>query len=185
MALVSEREKMVAGEPYDAFDPELVGGRRRARELTARINAELDEERRGELYRELFAAFGAGSFVEPPFHCDYGDMISIGGDVFLNFNCVILDCAPVSIGDRTQVGPGVQLLAADHPREVSRRAAKVELARPISVGADVWLGGGAIVCPGVSIGDGSIIGAGAVVAADVPAGVVAAGNPCRVLRELS
>jgi maltose O-acetyltransferase len=181
---VSEREKMIAGGPYDPLDPELTGGRRRARALMARISAELDEEARTPLYEELFASFGSGSLIEPPFFCDYGDLISIGSDVFMNFNCVVLDCAPVSIGDRTQIGPGVQLLAADHPRPIAERAAKVELSKPVSVGADVWLGAGSIVCPGVSIGDGSIIGAGSVVTRDVPAGVVAAGNPCRVIRSL-
>ena len=120
-----------------------------------------------------------------PFFCDYGDLIEIGRDAFLNANCVVLDCAPVRIGDRTQIGSGVQLLAADHPREVELRARKVELAKPVTVAEDVWLGSGAIVCPGVTIGAGSIIGAGSVVVRDVPAGVVAAGNPCRVVRELS
>lgn len=181
---MSERERMIAGEPYDAADPELVAGRRRARALTARINAEPDEGRRLELLGELFGSFGSGAFVEIPFQCDYGDLISIGEEAFLNFNCVILDCAPVTIGARAQIGPGVQLLAADHPRSIAERARNVELARPVSIGEEVWLGAGAIVCPGVPVGAGSIVGAGSVVTRDVPAGVVAAGNPCRVIREL-
>jgi maltose O-acetyltransferase len=181
---VTEREKMIAGEGYDALDPELVAGRRRARELTAQINSELDEVDRLDLLRELFASFGEGAFVEPPIYCDYGDLTSIGPEAFLNFGCVILDCAPVSIGARSQLGPGVQLLAADHPRSIEERARKVELAKPISLGDDVWLGGGAIVCPGVSVGDGTIVGAGSVVTRDLPPAVVAAGNPCRVVREL-
>jgi maltose O-acetyltransferase len=175
---------MIAGGPYDPLDPELLAGRRRARALMARITAELDEDARADLLTELFGSFGEGSFVEPPFFCDYGDLIEVGRDVFMNFNCVILDCAPVTIGDRTQIGPGVQLLAADHPREIARRAAKEELSKPVTIGADVWLGAGAIVCPGVSIGDGSVIGAGSVVTRDVPPAVVAAGNPCRVIRSL-
>jgi maltose O-acetyltransferase len=181
---VTEREKMIAGEGYDAHDPELIAGRRRARALMARINGELDEGQRFELLGELFASVGEGVLVEPPFYCDYGDLISIGPNAFLNFNCVILDCAPVSIGARTQVGPSVQLLAADHPRSIAERARDVQLAKPIAIGDDVWLGGGAIVCPGISIGDGTIVGAGSVVTRDLPPGVVAAGNPCRVIREL-
>jgi maltose O-acetyltransferase len=181
---VTEREKMIAGEAYDATDPELVAGRRRARALMAQINSELDEVDRLDLLRELFASFGDGAFLEPPIYCDYGDLTSIGPGAFLNFNCVILDCAPVSIGARTQVGPSVQLLAADHPRSIAERAKDVQLAKPVSIGSDVWLGGGAIVCPGVSVGDGTIVGAGSVVTRDLPAGVVAAGNPCRVIREL-
>ena len=179
---MTEREKMISGEPYNAFDAELTELRRNARALTARINAELDEERRSELLGELFGSFGAGAFVEVPFFCDYGDLISMGEYSFMNSGCIVLDCAPVTIGDRTQIGPGVQLLAADHPRDIELRARKVELARPVTIAEDVWIGGGAIVCPGVTVGAGSVIGAGSVVAKDVPAGVVAAGNPCRVIR---
>jgi maltose O-acetyltransferase len=181
---MTEREKMIAGKPYDAFDEELTEARRRARALVARINAELDEEARGGLLRELFGSFGEGAFVEVPFFCDYGDLIDMGSDAFMNASCVVLDCAPVRIGARAQLGPGVQLLAADHPREVEARAKKVEMAKPVTVEEDVWIGAGTIVCPGVTIGAGSIVGAGSVVVRDVPAGVVAAGNPCRVIREL-
>ena len=175
---------MLTGLPYDARDPELLAARRAARAVTLEFNAELDEDRRIEMLRELFAELGADSFVEAPFHCDYGANVRMGSECFLNFNVVILDCAAVTIGDRAQIGPGVQLLAADHPRDPGERARKVELAKPVSIGADTWIGAGAIVCPGVSIGDGSIIGAGAIVTRDIPAGVVAAGNPCRVLRAL-
>ena len=181
---MTEREKMLAGDPYDADDPELVAGRRAARAVMAEFNDDLDEERRMELLGGLLGQCGSGSFVEPPFRCDYGTNIRIGSECFLNFNVVVLDCALVTLGDRVQVGPGVQLLAADHPREPAERARQVELAKPVSVGDDVWIGAGAIVCPGVRVGAGSIIGAGAVVTRDVPAGVVAAGNPCRVIRGL-
>jgi maltose O-acetyltransferase len=181
---MTEREKMIAGEPYDAFDEELTEGRRRARALVARINAELDEEARSRLLAELFGSFQPGAFVEVPFFCDYGDLISMGRDSFVNANCTVLDCAPVTIGDRAQIASGVQLIAADHPREIELRARKVELAKPVTVSEDVWIGAGAIVCPGVTIGAGSIVGAGSVVVRDVPAGVMAAGNPCRVIREL-
>lgn len=181
---MTEREKMLAGEPYDALDPELVAGRRAARALILELNVELDEERRMERLAASFGAFGEGSFIEVPTFFDYGSNIYLGREVFINVNAVILDCARIEVGDRTQVASGVQLLAADHPREAARRAAGEELARPVTVGVDVWIGAGAILCPGVTVGDGSIIAAGAVVAKDVPAGVMAAGVPARVVREL-
>jgi maltose O-acetyltransferase len=180
----NEWEKMVAGEVYDPLDAELVARRRRARTVCDRFNAEPDEPRRMAMLAELFAAFGEGSFVERPFFCDYGTNVSFGAGCFLNFNVVILDPAPVTLGERVLVGPAAQLLTADHPRERDLRAAGIETAAPVTIGDDVWIGAGAIVCPGVSVGAGSVIGAGAVVAADVPAAVVAAGNPCRVVREL-
>jgi maltose O-acetyltransferase len=181
---VSEWEKMVAGEVYDPLDSELVAARRRARAVCDRFNAEPDEQARMAMLAELFAGFGEESFVERPFFCDYGTNISFGRGCFLNFNVVILDPAPVRLGERVLVGPAAQLLTADHPRERQPRAAGIETAAPVVIGDDVWIGAGAIVCPGVTIGEGSVVGAGAVVAADLPAGVVAAGNPCRVLREL-
>jgi len=180
---VTEREKMLAGEPYEAYDPELVAERRRAREVTARFNAELDDDARMALLRELLGSFGEGSFFERPFFCDYGSNIYVGSKSFVNTNSVFLDSAPITIGDRANIASGVQLLAADHPREVALRAQGVETAKPVTVGDDVWIGAGAILCPGTSVGDGSIVGAGSVVTTDVPAGVVAAGNPCRVIRE--
>ena len=175
---------MLAGELYRASDPELVTERRRCRSLLQAFNAQPDEEPRLELLRELLGHVGSDAFVQPPFACDYGSNIAIGDHVFVNFNCVILDCARVTIGDGTQIGPGVQLLAADHPRDAETRRELLELARPISIGSNVWIGGAAVVLPGVSIGDDSIIGAGSVVTRDVPSGVLAFGNPCRVVREL-
>jgi maltose O-acetyltransferase len=177
---------MVAGELYRASDPELVEARRRARELTALFNSTPQDDggRRLELMQELFAEVGEDAWVEPPFHCDYGWNITLGERAFLNFNCVVLDCAPVTIGLLTKLGPAVQLCAATHPVDPEQRAAGLEHAKPISIGRNVWIGAGAIVGPGVTIGDDSVIGAGSVVLADVPPRSVAAGVPCRILRAL-
>ena len=175
---------MLAGEVYEPLDPELVAGRRAARALIQELNAELDEERRMGRLAGAFGSFGEGSFVEVPIFFDYGDNIYLGRDVFINANAVILDCARIDLGDRVQVATGVQILAADHPREAARRAADEEFARPVTIGEDVWIGAGAILCPGVEVGAGSVIGAGSVVAKSIPAGVMAAGVPCRVIREL-
>jgi len=123
---------------------------------------------------------GAVATVRSPFHCDYGYNIRLGAGVFLNCNCVIFDVVPVAIGDGTQIGPGVQILAADHPRDAESRAAGLEFGRPISIGRNVWIGGGALILPGVTIGDDAVIGAGSVVTRDVPAGATAVGNPARV-----
>jgi maltose O-acetyltransferase len=171
----SEKEKMLAGELYRASDPELVEERRRCRELLRRL-----PDDPGAL-AELLGHLGEGAEVIAPFHCDYGYNISVGAGAFVNAGCVFLDCAPIDIGERAQLGPAVQLLAADHPLDPETRRAGLENASPISIGADAWLGGGAIVLPGRKIGAETVIGAGSVVTRDVPAGVVAAGNPCRVL----
>jgi maltose O-acetyltransferase len=179
----SEKEKMLAGELYRASDPELVRDRRRCRSLLHEINNQPDEEERNALFRELLGRIG-NSFIQPPFACDYGYNISVGDRVFVNFNAVILDCASVTIGDGAQIASGVQLLAADHPRDAQTRRDLLELARPVSIGSNVWLGASAIVLPGVSVGDDSVIGAGSVVTRDIPSGVVAVGNPCRVVRTL-
>ncbi len=183
----SEREKMLAGELYDPLDAELAAMRRRARELTKAIN-DSDEAQRNErtaMFAALFAAAGEGLWIEPPFFCDYGANITLGSKVFFNFNCVILDPARVEVGDHVLIGPAVQIYTALHPTSAAERRAGLELARPVVIGPDVWIGGAAIICPGVTIGAGSIIGAGSVATRDIPAGVFAAGNPCRVLRELA
>lgn len=180
----SEKDKMLAGELYRASDPELVAERQRCRSLLQAFNTEPDGERRLSVLRELLGHVGTGAFIQPPFACDYGSNVSMGDNVFINFNAVILDCAAVIIGDGTQIGPGVQLLAADHPRDAETRRHLLELGRPISIGSNVWIGGAAIVLPGVTVGDDSIIGAGGVVTRDIPAGVLAFGNPCRVVRDL-
>lgn len=177
---------MLAGQLYDAGDPELVAGRRRARGLLARLNSSSDSQHdlRQEIYAALFGSIGTSVAIEPPFYCDYGTNIYIGDRVFLNFNCVVLDPAEVRIGSDVLVGPAVQLYTATHPLDWRARRKWLESARPVAIGSDVWIGGGAIICPGVRVGDRSVIGAGAVVTKDVPPGVFAAGNPCRVIREV-
>jgi maltose O-acetyltransferase len=129
---------------------------------------------------ELFASVGEGAVIRPPFYCDYGYNISLGRGVFLNFNCIVLDVVKVTIGDLTQIGPGVQILTPDHPRDPEQRRSGLEFGRPIHIGSNVWIGGGALIMPGVTIGDNAIIGAGSVVTRDVPAGATAFGNPARV-----
>lgn len=183
---MTEWENMVAGRLYDATDPDLVQRRRRARQLTARLNATGDEEQqlRQEIYRELFGGMKGRLIIEPPFYCDYGSNIFVGDGVFFNFDCVVLDPAPVHIGDNVLFGPGVHIYTATHPMDAETRRGGLESALPVRIGSDVWVGGGAIVCPGVNIGAGCVIGAGSVVTRDVPPGVFAAGNPCRVIREL-
>ena len=183
----TQKQKMLAGEIYNPDDPELHADSHACKVWMQRYNAALAETPaiRRELLRERLAAVGEGAVIRPPFHCDYGLHISLGAHVFLNFGCVILDCAPVSIGDRTQIGPGVQILTPDHPREPGPREAGLEFARPIRIGRNVWIGGGAILLPGITVGDHAIIGAGSVVTRDVPSDVVAVGNPCRIIRQLA
>ena len=182
----TEWEKMIAGELYHALDPELSALRRRARLLTRELNASRDdeEELRRRVLRELIPNAGAGLWIEPPFSCDYGRNITVGERVFMNFDCVILDVAPVAIGNHTQLGPAVQIYTATHPLDAVERRSGLEYGRSIAIGADVWIGGAAVICPGVSIGSRSVIGAGSVVTRDIPADVFAAGNPCRVIRRL-
>jgi maltose O-acetyltransferase len=180
----SEKAKMLAGEPYDAADEEIQRDHRAAMEWLARYNACLGAgaaERR-KLLAERFARVGDGADIRPPFHCDYGFNIGIEAGVFLNFGCVILDVVSVAIGAKTQIGPGVQILTADHPRDAQRRLGGLESGRPVSIGRNVWIGGGAIILPGVKVGDDAVIGAGAVVTRDVSAGVTVAGNPARPIR---
>ena len=180
----SEKDKMLTGELYRASDPELVHERQRCRSVLQAFNAQQDEDQRLALLKQLLGRIGSGAFILPPFACDYGYNLSIGDNVFVNFNTVILDCASVTIGEGTQMGPGVQLLAADHPRDPQARRSLLELARPVSIGSNVWIGAAAVVLPGVSVGNDSIIGAGSVVTRDIPSGVVAVGSPCRIVRTL-
>jgi maltose O-acetyltransferase len=182
----SERARMLRGEMYLASDPDLVSARARARRLWARYNASdpeaLAERRR--ILEELLGEVGAEVAIEPPFYCDYGTQIALEDGVFVNVNCVFLDPAAIRIGRQAFLGPGVQLLTPTHPLDAATRVAGPEAARPITIGPRAWLGGGVIVGPGVTIGADTTIGAGSVVVRDVPAGVVAAGNPCRVLRSV-
>ena len=182
----SEREKMLAGELYDPLDPELVAGRERARDLCHALNAsrESEADARRAILRELFGRGGDTVWMQPPFFCDYGTNIELGERVFFNFNCVVLDVCPVRIGDYTLFGPGVQILTPMHPMNAELRR-REEYGKPINIAADVWVGGGALILPGVRIGARAVIGAGSVVTKDVPDGVFAAGNPCRVIREIT
>jgi maltose O-acetyltransferase len=183
-ATISERQKMLAGELYHAGDPELVADRATAAAWMACYNASISAPSavRFALLRQQLAAVGDGAEIRPPFHCDYGGNISIGPGAFINFNCVMLDVTAVTIGAGTQIGPAVQVYTADHPRDAASRRAGREFGRPVAIGRNVWIGGGAIILPGVTIGDDAIIGAGSVVTRDVPVGVTVVGNPARIRR---
>ena len=176
---------MLAGELYDPLDPELVGARERARDLCQVINAtrEGEQEERRRLVRELFGAGGDTVWLQPPFYCDYGRHIELGQRVFFNFNCVVLDVCRVRIGDFALFGPAVQIYTATHPLNAELRR-REEFGKPVEIGADVWVGGGAIILPGVRIGPRAVIGAGSVVTRDIPEAAFAAGNPCRVIRTI-
>jgi len=182
----TEREKMLAGELYVAADDELTALRNKARLLFAQYNltAASQAAERHQLLKELLGACPVTIDIQPPFYCDYGVNTYIGNNCFINFNCTILDCAEVTIGENVMFAPNVQLYAAYHPIIAEERIKGPELAAPIRIGDNVWLGGGVIVCPGVTIGNNTTIGAGSVVTKDIPANVVAAGNPCRVIRQL-
>jgi maltose O-acetyltransferase len=184
--MLTEKEKMLRGDLYNAADPQLVAERRRARDLCRELNMSRDEEadRRARIIAELIGVAGANIMIEPPFFCDYGANITLGDTVFFNFNCVILDVAPVTIGSNVLFGPNVQIYTATHPIDAAARRTGLEAARPIRIGSDVWIGGSVVINPGVSIGDRSVIGAGSVVTRDIPPDVFAAGNPCRVIRQL-
>ncbi|WP_089318799.1 sugar O-acetyltransferase [Pontibacter ummariensis] len=181
-----EKEKMLSGELYDALDKQLSEERLQARRLLKQLNDSREDQvaARTRVLKELIPEAGEGLWIQPPFYCDYGTNIKIGEKVFFNFNCVVLDVMPVIIGSRTLFGPNVQLYTAAHPMNHKERASGLEFAKPITIGEDVWLGGSVVVCPGVTIGDRAVIGAGSVVTKDIPSDVFAAGNPCRVIRHL-
>lgn len=183
----TEKQKMLSGELYNALDAELVEERLRTRLLLKELNDSREDEagKRNRITRELMPMAGHGLWLQPPFFCDYGSNIMTGEKVFFNFNCVVLDVMPVKIGSRTLLGPNVQIYTATHPMGYRERAAGLEFAKPVTIGEDVWIGGSAVICPGVTIGDRSVIGAGSVVTKDVPPDVFAAGNPCRVIRDLT
>lgn len=182
----TEKLKMLTGELYDALDSQLVKERRQARDLIKELNDSRDEEqeRRLAIIDQLFASVGRDIWIEPPFYCDYGSNIFLGDKVYFNFNCVILDPAKVVIGDNVLFGPNVQIYTATHPLNYLERRTDLEFAQAIEIGSDVWVGGSAVISPGVRIGSRSVIGAGSVVTKDVPQDVFAAGNPCRVIREI-
>ncbi|GEP06383.1 sugar O-acetyltransferase [Methylobacterium oxalidis] len=179
----TEKEKMLAGELYHAGDPEIQADLAATKAWLVRYNASLGlapADRRGLLVERL-AEVGPDAVIRPPFFCDYGFNIALGAGVFLNFNCVILDVVPVRIGDGTQIGPLVQILTADHPRDPEIRRSGLEFGRPITIGRNVWIGGGAMIMPGVAVGDDAIIGAGSVVTRDVAPGATVVGNPARAV----
>jgi maltose O-acetyltransferase len=182
----TETERMVAGEPYDPSDPALVADRERARDLTRRYNAtsEAESGHRERLLRELFDAVGEDPAVKPPVRCDYGYNVAVGDDFFANYGCVFLDATSISFGDRCMLGPGVHVYAVTHPIDPDERATGRERGRPVTVRDDVWIGGRAVLNPGVTVGDGAVVASGAVVTEDVPARTVVGGNPARVIREI-
>jgi maltose O-acetyltransferase len=183
---MTEREKMLAGQLYDASGAELTEMRRRARALTRAFNATTEDEteERHRILGELFGRIGEKIEIEPPFRCDYGSHIFAGENFYANFGVVMLDCAAITIGDNVLLAPNVQLYTAYHPVDPTIRASMLEAASPTTIGHNVWIGGGAIVLPGVSVGDNTIVGAGSVVIRSLPHNVVAAGNPCRVFRAI-
>ncbi|BAY22219.1 maltose transacetylase [Calothrix sp. NIES-2100] len=183
----TEKQKMLSGELYFAEDAELVSDNKRACRLLRMYNATTEEqpEERRLIIQELFGRVGKKVSIVPPFHCDYGSNIYAGDRLYMNYGCVILDCNTVHIGDNVLCAPHVQIYTAYHPTEPEIRLTGKELAAPVKIGNNVWIGGSAIICPGVTIGDNTTIGAGSVVVKDIPNNVVAAGNPCRIIRHLS
>ena len=182
MAALTEHQKMVAGQPYDPGDPELVAMRKSAQRNMQAYNQTVygDDDPRRAIMSEMLGTY-ADAVIRPPFYVDYGKNIHLGKGVFMNYGCMLLDVCPIHIGEGTQIATMVQLLTADHPRDPAERAKGVEFGSPITIGKNVWIGGGAIVLPGVTVGDDAIIGAGAVVTRDVPAGATVVGNPARVV----
>jgi maltose O-acetyltransferase len=181
----TERAKMLAGELYDALDPELVAARERARDLCHALNfsKEGEQETRRQILGQLLGKGGDTVWMQPPFYCDYGSNIYLGDRVYFNFNCVILDVCKVTVGDFVFFGPNVQIYTGTHPIDPILRRTQ-EYGAPITIGSDVWIGGSSVLCPGVTIGSKSVIGAASVVTRDIPEGVVAVGNPCRVIRKI-
>ncbi len=182
----TETERMLAGERYDPTDPELVADRERAADLARRYNATTATERehRTALLRDLFGSVEGDATVEPPFRCDYGYNVAVGDGFFANYGCVFLDANAIEFGERCLLGPGVHVYTPTHPIDPAERATGTERGHPVTVGDDVWIGGRAVLNPGVTVGDGSVIASGAVVTDDVPARTVAGGNPARVIREI-
>ncbi|MBB4679114.1 sugar O-acetyltransferase [Crossiella cryophila] len=182
-----QKERMLRGELYRDNDPALVAERRHCQQLVDRFNATRsgEDEARQQILTELLGGIGAGSWIMPRFQCDYGYLIRLGDNSFINYDAILMDCAPITIGNDVSIGPRAQLLTALHPIEDHElRRQRWETAAPITIGDNAWLGGGVIVCPGVTIGANTVVGAGSVVTKDLPERVLAAGNPCRVIRDL-
>jgi maltose O-acetyltransferase len=183
---LSEKKKMLAGELYRSTDAELQAEMAEAQQHLRRLNAipNEDVEQRFEALQAILGQVGSGTQIKSPFTCDYGLHIRIGGNGFVNYGCVFLDCNLIAIGDDAQIGPSVHIYTALHPVDPEIRRSGLEAARPVNIGHNVWLGGHCVICPGVTIGNNSVIGAGSVVVRDIPAYRVAVGNPCRVIREI-
>ena len=183
---MKEKNLMLSGKLYKAVDDELKQDFLYAKKITRQINltAEDESEKRQLLFKQLFKSTGKKFYIEPPFHCDYGKNISIGENFYANYNLTVLDCSPVEIGDCVMLAPNVSILAAGHPLDAQWRNTGLEYGQPVKIGSNVWIGAGAIINPGVTIGDNVVIGSGSVVTKDIPADVVAVGNPCRVLRPI-
>lgn len=185
--MLSEKEKMLSGRLYDASDPTLVEERICVREMLKKFNNSdpRNSQLRKELLGKFLGGFGDGAWIEPPFYCDYGYNIHLGKKVYFNFNCIVLDVCEVRIGDHSMFGPAVQIYTATHPADSHERAAGPEYGRPVFIGDHVWIGGGAIICPGVTIGDRAIIAAGAVITRDVPEAVMVGGNPAKIIKDVT
>ena len=180
----TEREKMLAGESYNCLDPDLEAERQRAKELLRLFNSSETAPERRSILRQLLGHIGQNSVIEPPFYCSYGRNVHIGDHVFLNVLCTILDCNQVRIGHHVMIGPAVQIYTAAHDLQAEARIQGWEVAKPIVIEDNVWIGGSAILLPGVGIGRNAVVGAGSVVSRDVPANTIVAGNPARVIREI-
>lgn len=184
---MTEKEKMLNGKPYKAFGEELLGERQQAKEMLFEYNNLRPNEilKRNEIIKRLFGNISDNFFIEPPLRCDYGYNISIGKNFYTNYNCTILDCAKVTIGDNVMFAPNVSLFTAGHPVHYEPRNAGLEYAFPIIIGNNVWIGGGVIINPDVIIGDNVVIGSGSVVTKNIPCNSIAVGNPCKVIREIT
>lgn len=184
---MTEKEKMLLGMYYKASDKDLTEARNTARSLSAEYNstAPSEIERREDILKKLFKKCGKNIYIEPPFYCDYGSNITLGDNVYINFDCIILDVCNVSIGNNVFIAPRVSIFAATHPIDADIRNSMLEFGSPVHIGNSVWIGGNTVINPGVSIGDSSIIGSGSVVTKDIPPNVIACGNPCRVIRQIS
>jgi len=183
----SEKAKMISGKPYKAFSDELLKERQYAKEQVFKFNSFRPNEitKRNEVLKKLLGKTKSTFFIEPPFRCDYGYNIEIGENFYSNYNLIILDCAKVIIGDNVLMGPNVSIYTAGHPLHYKKRNQEYEYAFPISIGNNVWIGGNVVINPGIIIGDNSVIGSGSVITKDIPSDVIAMGNPCKVLREIS